>query len=159
MASTGMNLDALTSLQAGDLQKLIESLQGLAASWQEGLTPTQQPPIHTPTTAEEEEIRWEQMGAGRLPVTEEAHTRPPPTHNPVSTQTLAGENPPSDPRPPPQVATFAEVYSQQQRTDSLAAYPFIFDLQDINITTTSERMDILASLPQHKRPALLVIVK
>ena len=99
------------------------------------------------------------MGAGQLPVTEEPHTRPPPTHNPVSTQTLARENPQSDPRPPPQVATFAEVCSQQKSTDSLAAYPAIFDLQESNITTTAEMIDILASLPQHERPALLVIVK
>ena len=77
------------------------------------------------------------MEARQLPVTEEAHTRPPPTHNPVSTQTLAGENPPSKPRPPPQVAKFAEVCSQQQRTDSLAAYPAVFNLQESNITTTS----------------------
>ena len=34
MASVGMNLDALASLQAYELQKLIESLQGLAASRQ-----------------------------------------------------------------------------------------------------------------------------
>ena len=87
------------------------------------------------------------MGAGRIPVTEEPHTRPSPTHNLVSTQTLVEENPPSDPRPPPQVATFAEVCSQQQRTYSLAAYPDIFDLQESNVTITSERMDILASLP------------
>ena len=31
MATAGMNLDAITSLQADELQKLIESLQGLAA--------------------------------------------------------------------------------------------------------------------------------
>ena len=82
------------------------------------------------------------MGAGQLPVTEEPNMRPPPTHNPVSMHTLAGENPPSNPRLPPQVAKFAEVCSQQQGT----AYPAIFDLQESNITTTSERMDILASL-------------
>ena len=122
-------------------------------------TPTRQPPRNTATTAAEEEIRWEQLGAGRLPVSEEPHTRPPPTNNPVSTQTLARDNPQSDPLPPPQVATFAEVCSQQQRTDSLAAYPAIFNLQEINTTTTAERIDILASLSQHKRPALLVIVE
>ena len=81
------------------------------------------------------------------------------THNPVSMQTLARENPQSDPRPPPQVVTFSEVCSQQQRTDSLAAYPAFFDLTESNTTKTSERIDILASLPHHKRPALLVIVE
>ena len=159
MATAGMNLDAIASLQADELQKLIKSLQGIAASRQEGPTPTQQPPVHTLTTAAEEEIRWEQMGAGQLPVTEEPHTRPPPTHNPVSTQTLARENPQSDPCPPPQIAAFADVCSQQQRTDSVAAYPAIFDLQESNIMTTAERIDIIASLPQHKRPSLLVIVE
>ena len=99
------------------------------------------------------------MGAVQLPVSKEPHMRPPPTHNPVSTQTLAREKPQSDPRPPPQVATFAEVCSQQQRTDSLAAYPAIFDLQESNITTKTERIDILASLPQQERPALLIIVE
>ena len=109
MATAGMNMDALARLQADELRKLIEILQGLAASRQEGTTPTQQPPVHTSTTVEEEEIRWEQMGTGRLPVTEAPHTRSPPTHDPVSAQTLAGENTLSDPCPPPQVATFAEV--------------------------------------------------
>ena len=99
------------------------------------------------------------MGAEILPVSEEPQTRPPPTNNPVSTQPLARENPQSDPRPPPQVATFAEVCIQQQRTDSLAAYPAIFDLQERDINTTAERIDILASLPQHERLALLVIVE
>ena len=47
----------------------------------------------------------------------------------------------------------------QQRTDSLAAYPAIFDLQDSTVTTTSGKMNILASLPQYKMPALLIIVK
>ena len=44
MATPGVNLDALASLQEDELQKLIESLQGLAASRQEETTPTQQPP-------------------------------------------------------------------------------------------------------------------
>ena len=137
MATAGMKLDALASLQADELRKLIKSLQRLAASMQEGTTPKRHPPVHTSTTAEEEEIRWEQMVAGRLPVTEDPHTRPPPTHDPISTQTLAGENTTSYSRPSPQVATFSEVFSQQQRTDSLSAYPAIFDLQESTITTTS----------------------
>ena len=109
MATAGMNLDAIASLQADELQKLIEILQGLAASRQEGPTPTQQQPVNTATTAAEEEIWWEQIGAGQFPVSEEPHTRPPPTHNPVSMQTLAREKPQSDSRPPPQVAKFSEV--------------------------------------------------
>ena len=59
MATASMNLDALASLQADELQKLIKSLQGLAASRQEGTTPTRKPPAHTSTTLEGEEIRWE----------------------------------------------------------------------------------------------------
>ena len=57
MATAGMNLDAFEILQAYELRKLIESLQGLAVSRQEGTTPTRQPPVRTLTTAEEEEIR------------------------------------------------------------------------------------------------------
>ena len=91
MDYVGMNLSTLTIPHADDLQKLIESLQGLSASRQESPSPTRQPPVQTPTTAEEEENRLELMGAGQLPVTEKAHTRPPPTHNPVSTQTRARE--------------------------------------------------------------------
>ena len=53
MATPGMNIDALASLQADELRKLIKSLQGLAASRQEEAIPTQQPPI--PTSAPEEE--------------------------------------------------------------------------------------------------------
>ena len=68
-------------------------------------------------------------------------------------------NTPSDPRPPSPASTFAEVCSKQQRTNSLAAYPAIFDLQDNNVTTTSERMNILAYLPQQERPALLIIIE
>ena len=109
MATAGMNLDAIASLQVDELQNLIESLQGLAVSSQEGPTPTRQPPVHTATKAAEEEIRWEQMVEGRLLVSEEPHTRPPPTHNPVSTKTLARENLQSDSCPPPQVVTSAEV--------------------------------------------------
>ena len=69
MAITDMNLDAIASLQVDELQKLIERLQGLSASRQEDTKPTQQPPVHALTPAEEEEIRWEQVGTGRLPVT------------------------------------------------------------------------------------------
>ena len=99
------------------------------------------------------------MGTGRLPLTEAPHTRPPSTHNPISAQKLAVDNTPSDTRPPPHVSTFAEVCSQKQLNESLSAYPDIFDLQERNITTTVKRIDILTSLPQHKRPALLVIVE
>ena len=90
MATPSMNLDALASFQADELRKLIESLQGLAESRQGGTTPMQQPPIHALTPAEEEAIRWEQVGTGRIPVTEATHTRSPPTHDHINTQTLAG---------------------------------------------------------------------
>ena len=46
MATSGMNLDALASLHADELQKLIKSIQGLAASRQEETTP---PPKTTHT--------------------------------------------------------------------------------------------------------------
>ena len=52
MATAGMKLDALTSLQVDELRKIIEILQGLAASRQEGPTPTRQPPVHNLTTVE-----------------------------------------------------------------------------------------------------------
>ena len=45
-----MNLDAMAGLQADELQKLIKSLQGLAAARQE---PTQQPPMQTETAPAE----------------------------------------------------------------------------------------------------------
>ena len=133
-ATETMNLDAIAGLQADKLQKLTESLQGLAAARQE---PTRQPPVQTETTSAEEEIRWEQLGAGRLPASEEPQARPPPTQNPVITKPLARESPQSNPRSPPQVATLAEVCSQQQRTYYLAAYPAIFYLQESDITTTT----------------------
>ena len=57
MDTAGMNLDALARLQADEIQKIIENLQSLAASRQEEATPTQQPPVHASTAAEEEEIR------------------------------------------------------------------------------------------------------
>ena len=58
MATPGMNLDALASLQADELQKLIESLQGIAAPRQEETAPTQPPLVHASTPEEEEEIMW-----------------------------------------------------------------------------------------------------
>ena len=85
--------------------------------------------------------------------------RPPPTQNPISTQPLTRESTQNKYLPPPQVATFAEVCSQQQRTHFLAAYPAIFELQESDITTTTDPMDILASLPQPERPTLLIIVE
>ena len=77
-----MNLDAIESLQADDLQKLIKSLQGLAAA-------RRQPPVQIATASAEDEIRWEQLSAGRLPATKEPQVRPHQTQNPVSTQLLA----------------------------------------------------------------------
>ena len=53
----------------------------------------------------------------------------------------------------------ADICSKQEKTNSLAAYPAIFDLQDDGGVTISERMNILAYLLRQERPALLVIVK
>ena len=159
MATPGMNLESLASLHADELQNLIEILQGLAVSRQEGKTPMQQPHVHASAPAEEEAIRWEKVGTGKVPVTEAPYNRPPPTHDHINAQTLAVEKTPSDPRPPSQVSTFAHVCSKKQRTDSLAAFPAIFNLQDNNVTATSERVKILASLPEHERPSLLIIVE
>ena len=132
---------------------------GLAVCMQEETTPTRQPPIPTSAPEEEEAIRWEQVGTEQVSITEAPHTRPPPSHEPINKRILAVANPPSNPRPLSPASMFAEVCSKQQRTNSLAAYSAIFDLQDNNVTTTSERMNILASLKQQERPALLIIVK
>ena len=115
--------------------------------------------MQTETALAEDEIQWELLSTGRLPATEEPHVRQPLTQNPVSTQPLTRESLHSNPRPTPQVATFAEVCSQQKITEYLDAYPTIFDLRESNITTTPEQMDILSSLPQPKRSALLIIVE
>ena len=159
MATTGMNLGAIESLQADELRKIIESLQGLAASRQDETTPTQQPPIHASSPEEAEIIRWDQVGTGQVPFTEAPHTRTTPPHNPINERTLGVANPPSHTCPPSLVSMFANVCSKKQSTDSLAAYPAIFDLQVSTVKTMSERVRILASFPQHKSPALLIIVE
>ena len=105
MPPPGMNLDALASLQEDEIRKLIESLQGLAASRQEETTPTQKPPVHASAPEEEEAIRWGQLVTGQVPFTEAPHTRPPPTHDPINVQTLAVGKTPSDLFPPSQVST------------------------------------------------------
>ena len=151
-----MNLDAMAGLQADELQKIIEGLQGLAAARQE---PTQQPPVQTETALAKDDIQWEHMSTGRVQATADPHVRPPLTQTPVSTQPLTREILQSNNIPPPHVATFAELCRQQQRTESLAEYPAIFYLQESNITSTPERMDILASLPHPEIPALLIIVE
>ena len=108
-----MNLDALASLQADELQKLIESLQGLAESRQEKTTPTQQPPISTSAPELEEAIRWEKVGTDQVYITEAPHTRPPPPQEPINKRTLAVANPPSNHRPPSLASIFAELCSKQ----------------------------------------------
>ena len=140
-----MNLDAMAGLQADELQKLIESLQGLAAARQES---TQQPPMQTETAPVEDDIQWEHLSTGRVQAVAQPQVRPPLTQTPTSTKPLTRESIQSNTIPLPQIATLAEVCSRQQRTESLAAYPAIFDLQESNITSTTESMDILASLPQ-----------
>ena len=150
-----MNLDAVAGLQADELQMLIESLQGLAAARQE---PTQQSTMQAEIAPVEDEIQWEHLSTGRGQATEPPHVSPPLTQATAGTPPLKMESIQNN-IPLPQVATLAEVCSQQQRTESLAAYPEIFDLQESEITATTEKMDILASLPQQERPALIILVE
>ena len=77
-----MNLDAMAGLKADELQKLIKSLQGLAAARQE---PTQQPPVQTETAPAEDDIQWEHLSTGRVQATAEPNVRPPLTQTTVST--------------------------------------------------------------------------
>ena len=81
MATPGANLKALANLQADELQKLIEVLQGIAAS-RKGTTPTasQHPHVPAATTGEEEAILWEQFSTGNVLTQEVTHNRPPPTN-------------------------------------------------------------------------------
>ena len=51
------------------------------------------------------------------------------------------------------------MFSKQQRTDSLVAYPAIFDLRKDDSSTSAERMNTLASLPRQERPYLLIIAE
>ena len=106
----------------------------------------------------EDKIQWEHLSTGRGQATAPPKVIPPPTQATAGTQPITRDSIQKN-IPPPQVATLAEVCSQQQRTESLAAYPEILDLQEIDITATTERMDILASSPQQERPALLILVE
>ena len=130
MATPGVNLDALANLQADKLRKLIESLQGLAASRTER-TPTlatpQRPPIPATAVGEEEAILWEQVSIGHVLLPERPLTRPPPPHNPINKRTLEYQTNPLN-NPPTPDSTVAEICSIHQRTDYSAAYPYIFDL-------------------------------
>ena len=93
-----MNLDAMAGLQADELQKLIKSLQELAAARQE---PTRQPPVQTETALAEDDIQWENLSTGRLQATAEPHARPPLTQNPVNAQPLIRESLQRNTLPPP----------------------------------------------------------
>ena len=153
MATPGVNLEALANLQADELIKLIEILQGLAASRTEGApTPTTPRRPNTPTTSagEEEAILWEQVGTGPVPLPDRPPVRPPPTNK----QTLEDRTRNNLLNPD---ATFTDICRKQEKTNSLAAYPAIFDLQDDGGATRSERMNILAPLSRQERQALLVI--
>ena len=103
-----MNMDALANLQADELRKLIESLQGLAASRTEG-APTLTTPrrLPTPITAarEEEAILWEQVGTGTVPLPDSQPTIAPPTNN----QTLEDRTRNNLPNPD---ATFVDICSK-----------------------------------------------
>ena len=81
MATPGVNLDALENLQAEELRKLIEILQGLAAPRTKGaLTPKALRHPHTPTTAagEVEAILWEKIVTGIVLLPDRPPTRTPP---------------------------------------------------------------------------------
>ena len=84
MATPGASLKSLANLQANEIQKLIEILQGIAAARTITNTPTAPKPPHIPakTTGEEEEILWEQFSTGNVPPPEVPPTRTPPTHDP-----------------------------------------------------------------------------
>ena len=159
MATPGANLDALANLQADELRKIIESPQGMAASRTEGTpTPTtpQRPPTPDTAAGEEEAIMWEQVGTSHVPLLVRPPTRHLPPHEPTNERTLEDQTIKNPPKPN---STLVEICSKQRRTNSLAAYPAIFDLQDDGGASRSERMNILASLPRKERPDLLVIVK
>ena len=123
-ATRAMNLDAVAGLQANELQNIIESLQGLAAAKQE---PSQQSPMQAETAPVEDEIQWEHLSTGRGQATAPPQVSAPQTQATAGTQPLTTESIQTN-ISLPQVATLAEVCSHQQRTESLAAYPEIFDL-------------------------------
>ena len=145
MATPGVNLEALASLQADELRKLTENLQGLAAARTAAAKPTppapQAPHIPATTEREEEAILWEQVGTGHVPPPEVPPTRPPPPHYPNQGQTREDpENFPPPSLPPKSASIFAETCSKQKIVDSLAAYPAIFDLLKDDSNTSAERM-------------------
>ena len=84
MATPGSNLEALANLQANKLQKIIESLQDIAASRTGINTPTAPQPPHIPTakSVDEEAILWVKVSTGNVPPPEVPPIRPPPTHKP-----------------------------------------------------------------------------
>ena len=114
---------------------------------------------------------WEQVGTGHVPSPELPPPRPSPpvnltkgkkredTENPLSLPPL----PPLSPQgqgPSMSASKFAETCSNQRGTDSLVAYPAIFDLlRDDGTTQPAERVNILESLPLQERPAILIIVE
>ena len=85
MAAPGASLEALTKFQADEIEKIIESLQGIAAA-RTGTIPTapQSPKISAVTTGEEEEILWEQVITGYAPPQEAPQEIPPRTNRPSS---------------------------------------------------------------------------
>ena len=108
MDTPGVNLDALANLQADETRKLIESLQGLAASRTEGApTPTtpRRPPAPTAAAGEEEAIMWEQVGTCPVLLPDRQPTRPPATNE----QTLEDRTLNNMPNPD---AAFADICSK-----------------------------------------------
>ena len=166
MAPLGVNLEALASLQADELINLIESLRFLAAARTAEEAPAPPAPtqptapqIPTTTAGEDKAIIWEQVGTDLVPTLEVPPHRPPPPVDPTQGQTREDTAnphylPPLPPLslkvqgPPRSASTSAETCSNQRVTNSLAAYPTIFDLlRDDGTAQPAERMNILAHLP------------
>ena len=91
MATPGANIEALASLQAYELSKITEIIQGLVAARtakEKPTPPTSQAP-HIPATiaGEDKTIIWEQVGTGHIPNPEVPPTRPQTPNDPTQGQT------------------------------------------------------------------------
>ena len=76
MAAPGASLEALTKFQADEIEKIIESLQGIAAASTGTTTTAPQPPyVPAVTTGGEEAILWKQVITVNIPPQEVPQTR------------------------------------------------------------------------------------
>ena len=160
MANPGANVEALANLQADELQKLSESLQGIAAA-RTGVTPTDPQPSTVPaeTTGEGGSILWEKVSTGNVVPQEVPPTRPPTTNGPNTVQKR--DDPAISPQPlltQQYATTLSETFSKQRQENALTAYPAIFDLKENEISPNVVSMSTLTSFPRQERPALLIIV-